>query len=146
MSHTPATAPVPSDDAQGGQVLDDAAFETMMADAVLTGRNMGAAAHIAGILTGAQAATAPTPQALLKDVWPDVDPAVVQAIYERGVEVGWRGRAFYQAPRLHGAALAEAQELLAAAGFEAMRGSVARSRQLAARGRHPADGEAGHGH
>ncbi|CQR59199.1 hypothetical protein [Streptomyces leeuwenhoekii] len=144
MNRPPATTP--ADGAEDGTVVEDAAVETMMADAVLTGRNMGAGAYIAGILTGAQAATAPTPQALLKDMWPGVDPAVVQAIYERGVEVGWRGHALYQAPRLSGAELAEAQERLRAAGFEAMRGLVARSRELAGRRLHPADGEAAGGH
>ncbi|MGW0014620.1 hypothetical protein ACWDVX_33330 [Streptomyces tendae] len=141
----PTTSPSPADDAFEGGPLEDAAFETMRADAVLTGRNMGAGAHIAGILSGAQAATAPTPAALLKDVWPDVDPVVVQAIYERGVEVGWRGHALYQAPRFRGAELAEAQESCARAGFMAMQGAIGRSRELAGR-QHPADGEAGHGH
>lgn len=144
--HTPATTSAAS---AGGdrehKDVEDAAFETVMVDAVCAGRNMGAGAYIAGLLTGAQAATAPTPQALLKDAWPGVDPAVVQAIYERGVEVGWRGAQLYAAPRLHGAELAEVQDRLAKAGFEAMRGLVARSRELATR-RHPVDGSIGREH
>ncbi|MFJ4473191.1 hypothetical protein ACIP2X_37655 [Streptomyces sp. NPDC089424] len=136
-THIPETNPVPSDDAE-----EAAAFATMQADATFAGRNMGAGAHIAGILTGAQAATAPTPEALLKDLWPGVDPAAVLAIYLRGVEVGWRGAQCYERPLRFGAQLAEVQERLAVAGFEAMRGLVARSRELAGRGSHPADGEA----
>ncbi|MFE6412638.1 hypothetical protein ACFVOR_37525 [Streptomyces sp. NPDC057837] len=133
MTTTPDTTPAA--DAQ------DDGFEVMQADAVFTGRNMGAGAHIAGILTAAQAATAPTPKALLRDLWPDVDPAAVAAIYERGVEVGWRGRQLYEAPRLHGEELAKVQGQLEEAGFLAMPGLLARSRELRARGRHPADGE-----
>lgn len=135
MTTHPNTTPA----TEGAQ--DDAGFEVMRADAVFTGRNMGAAAHIAGMLTGAQAVTAPVPKGLLKDVWPDVDPAVVQAIYERGVEVGWRGRQMYEAPRLYGEQLAQAQAQLGDAAFHAMEGMVARSRELGLRGRHPADGE-----
>lgn len=127
-----STTPAPS---------DDASFKAVMVDTVSTGRNMGAGAHIAGLLTAAQVATVPTPAALLKDLWPDVDPAVVQAIYDRGVEVGWRGARYYAAPRLHGEELAQVQAVLEAAGHEAMRGMVARSRVLAERSSNPGDGE-----
>jgi hypothetical protein len=138
---SPAPAPVPSAE-------EAAAFEVMRADAVGTGRNMTAGAYIAGFLTAGQAATAPTPKALLKDVWPEVDPAVAHAIYERGLEAGWRGAKLYAAPVLHRDKLAELQEQLAAAGFHAMAGLVGRSRELALRARpvHPADGEDGRAH
>ena len=136
MSQIPATTPAPSSDG-----AEAAAYQAVAFDSVSTGRNMGAGAHIAGLLTAAQVATAPTPAALLKDLWPEVDPAMVQAIYDRGVEVGWRGAQYYAAPRLHGEELARVQAECEAAGHEAMRGMVARSRVLAARSRHPGDGE-----
>ncbi|MET8585701.1 hypothetical protein ABZX39_33260 [Streptomyces collinus] len=120
---------------------DNAGFQAAMVDAVSTGRNIGAGAHIAGLLTAAQVVTAPTPAAALRDLHPEVDPAVLQDVYNRGVEVGWRGHAYYQAPRLHGEELEQAQAACEAAGFEAMRGMVARSRVLAARSQHPGDGE-----
>lgn len=119
---------------------EDAGFQAAMVDAVSTGQNMSAGAYIAGLLTAAQVATAPTPAALLKDLHPGLDPAVVQDIYNRGVEVGWRGAQYYAAPRLHGEELAQAQAQCQAAGHEAMRGTVARARVLAEY-RHPGDGE-----
>ena len=131
MTETPTTE----------SAAEDAGFQAAMVDAVSTGRNMGAGAYIAGLLTAAQVATAPTPAAVLKDLHPDLDPAVVQAIYDRGIEVGWRGHAYYQAPRMHGEELARVQAECEAAGHEAMRGMVARARVLASRSRHPGDGE-----
>ena len=121
--------------------FEDAGFQAAAFDAVSTGQNMSAGAYIAGLLTAAQVATAPTPAALLRGLHPGLDPVVVQDIYNRGVEAGWRGHAYYQAPRLHGEELARAQAECEAAGYEAMRGMVARSRVLAARSRHPGDGE-----
>jgi hypothetical protein len=139
---TPAPAPVPS------ASDEDAQFEVMRGDAVLGGWNMSAGAYIAGFLVAGEADTAPTPKALLTDMWPGVDPAVAYAIYERGLEAGWRGAKFHATPVLHRDKLAELQGMLAEAGFEAMAGLLGRSRELVARSRpeHPVDGEEAHGH
>ncbi|WP_086732938.1 hypothetical protein [Streptomyces glaucescens] len=139
---TPSPA-VPSVSAE-----EAAAFEVMGADAVSAGWNMSAGAYIAGLLAAGQAATAPSPKTLLADRWPDVDPAVAYAIYERGLEAGWRGAQFYAAPRLHRETLAALKAQLEETGFHAMAGLVGRSREVVVRSRpvHPVDGEGAGGH
>ncbi|CAL9668796.1 hypothetical protein SUDANB145_07305 (plasmid) [Streptomyces sp. enrichment culture] len=148
MSQIPVTAsasddlpePSPRAGGAGGEGVGDAGFETMRTDAVLTGRAMSSGAYLAGLLLAAQVDTAGTVRKLPVDCWPDVDPVVVQEIWDRACAVVYRAAQFAQAPRLHGDRLQDLQGRLAEAGFHAMAGSVGRSRRLVARS-HPADGE-----
>lgn len=141
--------PVPAADAQ-----DDSAFTAMRTDAVLTGRAMSSgqamssAEFWSGLLVAALVDTAGSPRKLPADMWPDVDPAVVQEIWDRACVVAGRAAQFASSPWLHRDRLQRLQEQLTEAGFHAMGDSVARSRRLVApdAAPHPADGETGRGH
>ena len=141
--------PAPAADAQ-----DEAAFAVMSTDAVLTGRVMASGQAMssgefwAGLLAAALVDTAGSPRKLPVDMWPDVDPVVVQEIWDRACVVAGRAAQFASSPWLHRDRLQRLQEQLTEAGFHAMGGSVARSRRLVAPevGVHPADGEEGRGH
>jgi hypothetical protein len=103
------------------------------------------AQHIAGLLNAGQLKTVGTPRKLPQDIWSDVDPAVVQEIWDRGAATGWRAAQYAAAPRFYRDELARLQGQLQDAGFEAMGRMVARSRVAAERAPewHPADGEEG---
>jgi hypothetical protein len=146
MSHTPDTTPAPSTDpasAGGPGGFDEAAFEVMRADAVLTGRAMSAAEYLAGILAAAELDTAGMPRKLPIDLWPDADPALVQEVWDRACVVAWRAHQFASSAWLHRDRLQDLQAQLSQAGFHAMAGSVGRSLRLVVPDpvRHPADGE-----
>jgi hypothetical protein len=131
-----------------GPAEDQAAEDAAWADGVLSGQVMSAAEYIAGHLAAGQLKSAATPHALVKDVWPDLDPAVVQEIFNRGCATGWMGSQMYARPALHGEELASLQGQLEGAAFHAMGGMVAGSRRLIDGRRlvHPADGEIGRAH
>jgi hypothetical protein len=147
MSHTPATTPA-SSDGHDGDVFEDGAFETMRADAVLTGRAMSSGEFLAGLLANGQLATVARPDRLPADLWPGVDPVVVQEIWDRALAVGLHAGRRSASPRMYRDELERIAEALSEAGFHAMGGSVRRSRRLVAPdvAPHPADGEQGHGH
>lgn len=134
-------------DVGGGVVgLSDAALEVMCTDAVLAGRAMSSAVYLAGLLAAGELETAGTPRKLPADMWPEVDPAVVQAIWDRAAATAWRAAQFAQAPWPHRETLAALQARFAEAGFHAMGGVAGRARELAVRSRHPVDGEIGRSH
>ncbi|WP_329474211.1 hypothetical protein OIE75_41220 (plasmid) [Streptomyces sp. NBC_01723] len=147
----PTTTPSPADDAaDGGPVaegaaLEDAAFETMRADAVLAGRAMSSGQFLAGLIANAEMETVGRPDRLPRDLWPDVDPVVVQQIWDRALAVGLHAGRRQSSPRMFRDEMARVSAALSEAGFHAMAGLVTRSRRLVAP-EHPADGEAGHGH
>ena len=142
------TTQIPSSPAGDAEGLEDAALETTTADMVCTGRVMSAAEYIAGFLAAGQMKSAATPHMLIKDVFPDVDPVVVQEIFNRGCATGWMGRGLYASPVLRGAELESLQGQLTRAGYEAMGHTVQRSRRLVAPvvPSHPADGETAREH
>lgn len=148
------TTHIPSSPAGDAEGLEDAAFTAMRTDAVLTGRAMSAgqamssAEFWSGLLVAALVDTAGSPRKLPADMWPDVDPAVVQEIWDRACVVAGRAAQFASSPWLHRDRLQRLQEQLAEAGFLAMGDSVGRSRRLVAPEvpPHPADGETGRGH
>jgi len=88
------------------------------------------------------------PDRLARDMWPDVDPVVVQEIWDRALAVGLHAGRRSASPRLYRDEMDRVAGQLAEAGFHAMAGLVSRSRRLVAPevASHPADGEAGHGH
>jgi hypothetical protein len=139
MTTVPAT-PASSD--------EGARTDTATVDLVLTGRVMCTGAYIAGLLAAGLVRSAATPHSLAKDLWPDVDPAIVQEIFDRGCATGWMGHELYQAPKLRGAELRSAQKVLSEMGHLAMGPLVARSQAVAERFPewHPADGEDGREH
>ncbi|MFC9891484.1 hypothetical protein [Streptomyces pilosus] len=142
----PTPAAVPADDAQGG-VLEDGAFEAMRTDAVLTGRAMSSGEFLAGLLANGQLATVGRPDKLAVDLWPGVDPAVVQAIWDRALAVGLHAGRRSVTPRLYRDEMDRIAGVFAEAGFHAMGGSVLRSRRLVApEVPHPVDGEEPRGH
>jgi hypothetical protein len=148
MSHIPATTPVPqpADDGQDG-VLEDAAFETMRQDAVFTGRAMSSGEFLAGLLANGQLATVGRPDKLAVDLFPDVDPVVVQTIWDRALAVGLHAGRRSVSPRLYRDEMDRIAGEFEAAGFHAMGGSVSRSRRLVAgEVPHPADDEVTRGH
>ena len=140
---TVPTTPVPASDGEGAP---DAGFEAMRTDAVLTGRAVSSGQYLAGLLAAGQLETAGTPRKLPADQWPDVDPVVVQEIWDRACVVAWRAAQFAGSAWLHREGLQDLQARLEEAGFSAMAGSVARSRELALRSRHPGDGEIARSH
>ncbi|MBZ6211593.1 hypothetical protein KVH31_34425 [Streptomyces olivaceus] len=150
----PTTTPPPADDAfeggpdAGGRALEDAAFETMRADAVLGGRAMSSGEFLAGLIANGELETAGRPEKLARDLWPDVDPVVVQEIWDRALAVGLHAGRRSSSPRMFRDEMARVSAKLSEAGFHAMAGLVGRSRRLVAPEgvSHPADGEAGHGH
>jgi hypothetical protein len=122
---------------------DDAVFEVMRADAVLTGRAMSSGQYLAGLIVDAQLETVARPDKLPADLFPGVDPVVVQAVWDRALAVGFHaGRVYASSPRFAAEELARVQEQFAAAGFEAMARTAGRSRGLVERAAaHPGDGE-----
>jgi hypothetical protein len=149
MNQIPATTPAPSDDAS-----EEAAFEVMRTDAVLTGRAVSSGQAMSsgefwtGLLAAALVDTAGSPRKLPADMWPDQDPAVVQEIWDRAAAVVSRAAQFAASPWLHRDRLQSLQAQLTEAGFHAMAGSVGRSVRLvvADDALHPADAEIGREH
>ena len=136
MTETPTTPAVSAN--------EEAEFERMRTDAVLTGRVMvtgqavSSGEYWAGLLAAALVDTAGSPLKLPMYMWPDQDAVVVQEIWDMACVVAVRAAQFAASPRLHGARLQMLQAQLTQAGFDAMGGSVARSRRLV-EGVHPAD-------
>ncbi|RSN55580.1 hypothetical protein DMH12_15285 [Streptomyces sp. WAC 04229] len=138
------TTPAPVPSASG----DDAGFETMRNDAVLCGRAMSSGEFLAGLIANAQLETVGRPDKLARDLWPDADPVLIQAVWDRALAVGFHAGRVSAAPRMFRDQLDRLAGVFAKAGFHAMAGSVARSRRLVAPEAppHPADGETEHGH
>lgn len=133
-------APVPS-------ASEVAEFEVMRADAVFTGRAMSSAEFLTGLLVNAQLETVGRPDKLPADLFPGVDPVVVQTIWDRALAVGLHAGRVHAAPRLYRDQMERIAGQFAEAGYRAMGGSVARSRRLVApESTHPADDESKRGH
>jgi hypothetical protein len=137
---TPAPVPVPSAE-------ENAGFEVMRADAVFTGRAMSSGQFLAGLLANGQLATVGRPDRLPQDLFPGVDPMVVQSIWDRALAVGLHAGRRSASPRLYRDEMDRVAGQYAEIGYVAMGDSVARSRRLVApEVSHPADGEEGRGH
>src|SRR4051812_12045002 len=119
------------------------AWETACADAVLVGRASPAAVFLRVLLVNSELETVGRPDRLPADLFPDVDPAVVQAIWQRALAVGLHAGRVSAAPRLHRDQLDRIAGQFAEVGYVAMGRAVARSRALVApQLKHPADSEA----
>jgi hypothetical protein len=120
----------------------DAGFEVLRADAVLVGRAASAGMFLAGLIADGQLATVGSPSKLPADLFPDVDPEVVDAIWKRALAVGLHAGRVSAAPRLHRDQMDRIAGQFAEVGYVAMGRAVARSRALVApEAAHPADGE-----
>jgi hypothetical protein len=117
---------------------DAVSFETAQADMVLGGRTTATAHHLVGLIAAAQLDTVGTPRKLARDLFPGVDPAVVQEIWDRSAAVHYRAGQMAGAPRFHRDTLARLQSQLAEAGFAAMARQVQQAVAIAVR-EHPAD-------
>lgn len=125
----------------------DQAAGAAYADGVLAGRCMSSALFLAGLIANAELETVGRPDRLPQDLFPHVDPDVVQAVWDRALAVGLHAGRVSASARLWRDQMARVQEALAEAGFRAMGRLVGRSRRLVApEAPHPADGESGRGH
>lgn len=133
------TSPASADDGSGA----DASFGVVCADAVFTGRAMSSGQFLAGLIADGQLATVGRPDKLPQDLFPEVDPVVVQRVWDRALAVGFHaGRVYAGSARFAEEELRRVRCVFAEAGFEAMAGTVARSRGLVERAAaHPGDGE-----
>ncbi|KFG02747.1 hypothetical protein IQ62_00210, partial [Streptomyces scabiei] len=114
---TPTTSPVVVPSAEEG-----AGFEVAYADAVFTGRAMSSAQFLAGLLVNGQLETVGRPDRLPADLFPDADPVVVQAVWDRALAVGLHAGRVSSAPRLYRDQLDRIAGTLAGAGYVAMGG------------------------
>ena len=137
------TTQIPSSPAGDAEGLEGAAFAAMRADAVLTGRAVSAGAFLAGLIANGQLETVGRPDKLPADLFPEVDPEVVQRIWDRALAVGLHAGRRSASPRLYRDEMDRVAGLYAEVGYKAMGGTVARSRRLVAPEvpPHPADGE-----
>lgn len=119
--------------------VDAAAWEVARQDAMLCGRASSSGEFLAGLILNGQLETVGRPDKLPADLFPHVDPDVVQAIWDRALAVGLHAGRVSAAPRLYRDQMLRVQAELEAIGYEAMARLVARSRRLVAP--HPADGE-----
>jgi hypothetical protein len=123
---------------------EGASSEVLRADGVFVGRAYSAGMFLAGLIADGQLATVGSPSKLPADLFPDVDPEVVDAIWKRALAVGLHAGRVSAAPRLHRDQLDRIAGQFAEVGYVAMGRSVARSRALVAPElKHPADSEAG---
>lgn len=116
-----------------------AAWEVARQDAMLCGRASSSGEFLAGLILNGQLETVGRPDRLPQDLFPHVDPDIVQAIWDRALAVGLHAGRVSAAPRLFRDQMARVQGQFAAIGYAAMGRMVGRSRRLVAP--HPADGE-----
>lgn len=95
------------------------------ADEALAARAAHNAEQIAGFLVLGQLDTIGRPDKLPQDLWPDQDPAVVQAVWDRALAVGYRAGLHASRPRFHRDTLDRLRGVLEDAGWQAMAGRAA---------------------
>src|SRR5690606_31974550 len=107
---------------------------------------MSSGEFLAGLIASALLEEVGRPEKLPAVLFPDVDPRVVQEIWQLALAVGLRAGRRASNARLYGDELDRVQGALREAGFHAMAGLVSRSRRLVAPEGHPVDGERPGGH
>jgi hypothetical protein len=119
-----------------------AADAVVMADLVLAGRHASTAQYLAGLMTAAALDTAGRADRLPRDLFPEGDSELVQAVWDRACAVAWRAAERYFTARQDPTVLARLRAELEEAGYLAMSGMVARSLAVvrSAGLAHPADG------
>ena len=122
-----------------GVDVSEGAREASRVDAALVARASSSGVFLAGLIANAELETVGRPDKLPADLFPHVDPAVVQAVWDRALAVGLHAGRVSAAPRLYRDQFARVQAVFEAIGYSAMGRAVGRSLRLVAP--HPADGE-----
>jgi hypothetical protein len=121
---------------------DPAAAAVSTADLLLVGRHVSTGGYLAGLMAAAELDTAGRADRLPRDLFPEGDPELVQAVWDRACAVAWRAAERYFTARQDPAVLARLRAELEEAGYAAMSGMVARSLSVVRTAglAHPADG------
>ncbi|MFJ4887753.1 hypothetical protein [Streptomyces sp. NPDC088731] len=109
-------------------------------DQALASRCQSSGDYLAGLLAAGTLEAAGTPKKLPELLFPDYDPAIVRAVWEAALPVGFRAGKLAGQPRWTPDALTRLRAALADAGYEAMGALAARSASVHPP-RHPADDE-----
>ncbi|MCX4911901.1 hypothetical protein [Streptomyces sp. NBC_00878] len=139
-THIPA--PEATEPTAGGS---DGPVPRAVTDAVLAGRAICSGEYLAGLILAAQLDTVGTPRKLARDLFPGVDPVVVQRIWDRALVVGVRAGQLMGSPRFNRDKLARLRGELLEAGHHAMGPMLGRVLSVAERAPewHPEDEEIG---
>lgn len=134
----PAASPADSD---GG-------WETARTDLMCAGMATSSGQFLAGLVADGMLDAVGRPEKLTRYLFPDVDPAVVDEIFQLGAAAGFRAGKVAANPAFRRDELEKHRAALSELGFHAMAGRVARSAATASRaaGSHPADGESARDH
>lgn len=135
MTDTTATpAPAPFSAQESG-------VDVGQEDLVLTGRHVSTGQYLAGLMAGAELDTVGRADRLARDLFPQGDAELVQAVWERACAVTWRAASLHFASRSDPGVLSRLRAELEGAGFHAMAGTVGRSARVVERAAsvHPAD-------
>ncbi|MFF2411830.1 hypothetical protein [Streptomyces sp. NPDC058092] len=131
---TPAPAAPVTDLTAGHAIADD----QVLADQVLADRCQTSGDYLAGLLAAGTLEAAGTPRKLPELLFPDHDPAMVRAVWEAALAVGYRAGKLAGQPRWTPDALDRLRTALNDAGYAAMGSKAARSAAIHSL-RHPAD-------
>ncbi|MFJ5294517.1 hypothetical protein [Streptomyces sp. NPDC088348] len=112
-------------------------------DQALTLRCTSSGQFLAGIMAAGMLDTLARPTQLPADLFPDVDQAVVTAIWNRALTVGYRAGQMVAQPRWTPENLHRLKDALAEVGYVHMGALADRSANTLRAGEHPADVEAG---
>jgi hypothetical protein len=112
------------------------------ADQALADRCQTSGDYLAGLLAAATLEAAGTVRKLPADLFPDYDPAMVEAVWQAALPVGYRAGQMSVRPRWTPDALDRLRAALNDAGYNAMGALAARSASIHPP-RHPADAELG---
>ncbi|MFD7615732.1 hypothetical protein [Streptomyces sp. NPDC059802] len=124
--HTPAT--------------DLTARHARLANQALADRCQTSGDYLAGLLAAGTLEAVGSPKKLPELLFPDCDPAIVRAVWEAALPVGFRAGKLAGQPRWTPDALTRLRSALADAGYEAMGNLAARSASIHPP-QHPADTE-----
>ncbi|WP_093803925.1 hypothetical protein [Streptomyces sp. Wb2n-11] len=134
MTTTPTPAPAP--DAPGADL-------TTAADHVLAERCANSGQYIAGLIAAGMLDAVGTPRQLPRYLFPDVDPAVAQEIFDRGAATGYRAAMLAANPQWTREGIDRLRAALRDAGYSAMGASADRTANTLRPLDHPADTDQG---
>lgn len=136
------TSPIAS--ASDSAADPDAGWEMARADLVAAGLATSSAGFLAGLMADGMLDAVGRPEKLPRFLFPGVDPAVVDEIFNLGAAAGFRAGRVHANPGFRRDELEAHRAGLAEVGFRAMAGRVARSAATASRaaGLHAAPGVA----
>lgn len=123
-------------------------WETARTDLMCAGMATSSGQFLAGLMADGMLDAVGRPEKLTRYLFPDVDSAVVDEIFNLGAAAGFRAGKVAANPAFRRDELEAHRAALSELGFHAMAGRVARSAGIASRaaGEHPADGESARDH